>query len=45
MAGYWTDLFSYVTGGVRRRDVAYLARVSDELATSKTEHSYFSVWH
>jgi hypothetical protein len=44
MAGHWTDLFSFVTGTVRYRDLAYLARVSDEMAAARSEHGYFSEW-
>jgi len=44
MAGHWTDSFSYVTGAVRRRDVAYVALVSDEMAANKSDHCYVSAW-
>lgn len=44
MAGHWTDVFSYVTGAVRLRDLGYTALVSDDLARSGVEHTYFSEW-
>ena len=41
MSGYWNNVnFSYVTGAVRFRDLAYLSLVDNTLAASKITHSY-----
>ncbi len=44
MAGYWTDLFSYVTGAVRYNDLACVSMVADERANQKDDHSFFCQW-
>jgi len=44
MAGHWTDLFSFTTGAVRRRDVGYLVLSEDKLRRKKIPHSGFVVW-
>ena len=45
MVAHWTDLFSFVGGAVRSRELTYLALVNDEMAATKTDHSYFSQWY
>jgi hypothetical protein len=44
MHSKWTENFSYITGIVRNKQLAFLAIVSDELATDNTDHSYFLGW-
>lgn len=39
------DDFSFLSGSVRRRDVAYVALIDDERATREDEHSVPLVWH
>jgi hypothetical protein len=45
LAGHWTNQFSFVTGVVRRRDVAYLALFADAFARLKTDHTHVVGWH
>jgi len=45
MAGHWTDLFSFVTGIVRRKDLGYLVLSSDEMSKRKNPYSGFVQWH
>lgn len=44
MAGYWTDVFSYVTGAVRNRNLACVANVADDRAKEKDDHTFFFQW-
>lgn len=44
MAGRWTDLFSYVTGAVRYKDLAMLALVSEESRSDNADRTYFLIW-
>ncbi|HTT22316.1 MAG TPA: hypothetical protein VMG82_25535 [Candidatus Sulfotelmatobacter sp.] len=42
--GYWTDVFSYVTGALRNRSLACVATVADERVAASDEHSSFLQW-
>lgn len=42
--GHWTDLFSFVTGAIRERDLAYLVLSSDAAAKKKMPLSGFVQW-
>jgi len=44
VAQYWTDKFSYVTGAVRYKDLAYMALVGDEVAEKKISQSHIMEW-
>ncbi|WP_341317007.1 hypothetical protein WN982_37475 [Paraburkholderia sp. IMGN_8] len=35
MAGHWTDLFSFVTGAIRQKEIAYLLLSTDEASSLK----------
>ncbi len=41
MAGYWTDMFSYVAGAVRTKELVYLAMVADN---APDDHTHFALW-
>lgn len=45
MPRQWTDVMSFVTGAVRRKDIAYLALVADELVPQKVDHTYPLAWN
>ena len=45
MTGTWTDKFSFISGAVRRRDVAYVALANDKLLETQDDHFQSSVWH
>jgi hypothetical protein len=45
MPRQWTDEMSFVTGAVRRKDIAYFALVADELAKQKNDHGYALAWN
>lgn len=44
MAGHWTDLFSFVTGAIRERDLGYLVLSNDEAATRKVPLAGIVQW-
>jgi hypothetical protein len=44
LAKYWTEKFSFVTGAVRYKDLAYLAMVKDEFAAENIEHTFPIEW-
>ena len=44
MAGHWTDIFSYITGSIRERDLAYLVMVADETAELKIPSADIVQW-
>ena len=45
MTGYWAKKnFSYVTGALRYKDLAYLSLVDDKLVGQKVTHSYVKEW-
>jgi hypothetical protein len=44
MAGYWTDLFSYISGAVRSSTMTYLAMVGDEAAEERVPQTLFVLW-
>lgn len=44
MSYYWTDEFSYVSGAVRYKDLAYLARIADEIEDSGADHYFPTIW-
>jgi hypothetical protein len=43
MAGHWTDEWSFTTGAIRRKDLAYLAATNDKLI-KKGPHSAIIAW-
>jgi hypothetical protein len=45
MPRQWTDVMSFVTGAVRRKDIAYLALVADELTPQNVDHTYPLAWN
>lgn len=44
MAGQWTDLFSYVTGVVRKKNLGYLVLSDDEVSKKRISNSGFVQW-
>lgn len=44
MAKHWTDEFSFITGAVRYRDLAYLALIGDEVAERKIAQTVIMAW-
>lgn len=44
MAGHWTDLYSFVFGAVRYKDLAYLVLANDEMSEQKIPHSIVIEW-
>ncbi|MBI2899864.1 MAG: hypothetical protein HYY17_06750 [Planctomycetes bacterium] len=44
MAAFWTDKFSFSTGAVRYRDLAYLILTNDALAEDRVAYSILATW-
>jgi hypothetical protein len=44
MAGHWTDLFSFVTGAIRRQDLAYLILSEDKASEQKIPMAAIVQW-
>jgi len=42
--GYWTDKYSYITGVVRYKDLAYLVLINDEVAKRRLSQSICIEW-
>lgn len=44
MAGYWTDLYSFVAAAIRSRDAVYIVLSDDAVAASKLAMSSITQW-